>query len=146
MMEKKNVAFWVSFLLLLGLFLIFTTHGRAQGEKKLDHAAAAMGRASFKIYCGSCHGKEAKGDGPLSSSLRTPPANLTVLSKENEGTFPYETVYRTIDGRNKVKGHGSADMPVWGDAFKTTDTEEQVKQRITELTNFIWSIQEENEE
>ncbi len=145
-MEKKIVTFCVSFLLLLGPFLIFTTQSRAQGEKKLDHAEAAMGRASFKIYCGSCHGKEAKGDGPLASSLRTPPADLTVLTKANDGKFPYEMVYRTIDGRNKVKGHGSADMPAWGDAFKTTDTEEQIKRRITELTNFIWSVQEKSEE
>jgi len=111
-----------------------------QGEQP-NPAAAAAGAQSFKIYCGSCHGLGAKGDGALAEHLKVPPADLTVISQKNDGQFPFDEVRKKIDGRENVPGHGSQDMPVWGDAFKTTDTEEQAQQRINEITQFLWSIQ-----
>src|SRR5438128_11787607 len=71
-----------------------------------------------KTYCASCHGKSAKGDGPLAESLRYRPADLTLIAKRNGGKFDPEKVYRIVDGREPVKDHGGTDMPVWGDAFK----------------------------
>ena len=111
-----------------------------QGEQQ-DPSAAAAGAQSFKTYCGSCHGMGAKGDGPLAEHLKVPPADLTAISQRNDGQFPFDEVRKKIDGRENVSGHGSQDMPVWGDAFKTTDTEEQAQQRINEITQFLWSIQ-----
>lgn len=111
-----------------------------QGERP-NPSAAANGSQSFRTYCASCHGQEGKGDGPLAEHLKVPPADLTVISQANDGTFPFEEVRSKIDGRETVRGHGPADMPVWGDAFQTTDTEEQAQQRIEELTHFLWSIQ-----
>jgi hypothetical protein len=32
--------------------------------------------------------------------------------------FPFENVFRVIDGRAAVEGHGSADMPIWGRTFR----------------------------
>ena len=32
-------------------------------------------------------------------------------------SLPIDLVFRTIDGRQPVRGHGGPDMPVWGDAF-----------------------------
>ena len=43
---------------------------------------------------------DAKGNGPVSKELKTRPADLTVLAKNNNGVFPYDTVYQMIDGRN----------------------------------------------
>src|SRR5947209_6201754 len=80
--------------------------------------SGTSGDALFKTYCGSCHGKSAKGDGPLADALRFRPADLTLIAKRNGGKFDADKVYRTIDGRDLVKGHGGTDMPVWGDAFK----------------------------
>ncbi len=111
-----------------------------QGQQQ-NPAAAAAGAQSFKTYCGSCHGMGAKGDGPLAEHLKMPPADLTAISQRNDGQFPFDDVQKKIDGREGVRGHGSQDMPVWGDAFKTTDTEEQAQQRINEITQFLWSIQ-----
>jgi hypothetical protein len=45
------------------------------------------------------------------------PANLTENLKRNKGTFPRDLVFRVIDGRERVPGHGGPDMPAWGDAF-----------------------------
>jgi mono/diheme cytochrome c family protein len=100
--------------------------------------------ALFKTYCGSCHGKSAKGDGPLADSLRFRPADLTLIAKRNGGRFDSDKVYRTIDGRDAIKGHGGTDMPVWGDAFKRSDegySEKAVKARIQAIVDYLKSIQ-----
>jgi len=104
----------------------------------------ASGEAVFKTYCASCHGTAAKGDGPLAESLRYAPANLTLVAKHNKGKFDSEKVRRIVDGREPVKGHGGTDMPVWGDAFKSTvdgHTERAVKARIEAVVDYLKSIQ-----
>jgi mono/diheme cytochrome c family protein len=98
----------------------------------------------FKTYCASCHGKSAKGDGPLADSLRFRPADLTLIARRNGGKFDADKVYRIIDGREPVKGHGGTDMPVWGDAFKRSVegySEKAVKERIQALVDYLKSIQ-----
>jgi mono/diheme cytochrome c family protein len=98
----------------------------------------------FKTYCASCHGKSAKGDGPLADSLRFRPADLTLIARRNGGKFDADNVYRVIDGREPVKGHGGTDMPVWGDAFKRSVegySEKAVKERIQALVDYLKTIQ-----
>ncbi len=102
------------------------------------------GPALYKSYCSSCHGLAGKGDGPLAEHLRYRPADLTLIAKRNRGTFDTDRVYRTIDGRDPVKGHGGTDMPVWGDAFKRSGDgydEETVKRRIQSLVDFLSTLQ-----
>lgn len=114
-----------------------------RADKDPDMGTIA-GSYTFRTYCATCHGKEGKGDGPLADSLRFRPPDLTLLAKRNGGTYPAETVYRTIDGRKLVKGHGGPDMPVWGDAFKNAESgfsDEKVKEKIDGLVEFLRSIQ-----
>jgi mono/diheme cytochrome c family protein len=102
------------------------------------------GGSLFTTYCASCHGKEAKGDGPLAENLRIRPADLTLIAKRNKGEFDAAKVYRIIDGREPVKGHGGSDMPVWGDAFKNSGAgfdEKSVKARIDAIVDHLKSIQ-----
>jgi len=116
----------------------------ATAPTALAEEAQAGGGAIFKTYCSSCHGAEAKGDGPLSQQLRTVPPDLTKLAARNKGQFDADKTRRIIDGRNPVKGHGGPDMPVWGDAFKQSAegySEEKVKARIDALVAFLESIQ-----
>jgi hypothetical protein len=42
------------------------------------------------------------------------PADLTYMSKHHNGQFPFWQAYRTIDGREVVRVHGTRDMPIWG--------------------------------
>ncbi len=93
----------------------------AQNEVEDDYGATRVGESLYAAYCTSCHGATAEGDGPLAQSLRVEPANLTVLKRENDGAFPFDRVVQRIDGTEKVKGHGSSDMPIWGKAFKKVD-------------------------
>jgi len=99
----------------------------------------------FRTYCAVCHGTSGKGDGPLAASLRKPPADLTLFTKNNEGTFPRELVAKIIDGREPVPGHGGGDMPVWGDAFSRSleDSDpESVKQKIRSVVDHLESLQQ----
>jgi len=104
------------------------------------------GSAVYRTYCASCHGADAKGDGPLAEHLRFRPPDLTLIAKRNGGTYSAEKVYRIIDGRNPVKGHGGPEMPVWGDAFKNVTEgykEDDVKVKIEALVDHLKSIQVE---
>jgi hypothetical protein len=66
------------------------------------------------------------------------------LAKRNGGQYPADIVFRTIDGRQPVRGHGGPDMPVWGDAFlksRHAGDEAAVKQVIYALVRYLESIQ-----
>ena len=111
-------------------------------DEKLDLRMADEGGRLFRTYCGSCHGKTAVGDGPLAKDLKVAPANLTQLSEKNGGTYPFAMVMETIDHGRKVRGHGTEDMPAWGDAFKmTSQSDEQSKRMMRELAHYLWSLQ-----
>jgi hypothetical protein len=51
----------------------------------------------------------------LRISPKTP--DLTVLTRNNGGLFPVNRVIEIIDGRTQVKGHGTREMPIWGDVY-----------------------------
>ena len=77
--------------------------------------------------------------------MKKKPANLTEIAKRNGGQFPSEMVFRTIDGRQPIRGHGGPDMPVWGDAFKRAGSgysEAAVKERIDALVDHLAALQE----
>jgi mono/diheme cytochrome c family protein len=78
---------------------------------------AAEGQAIFERYCATCHGVDAKGDGPMSSVMIIEPTDLTVLAAENGGVFPSAWVIGRIDGRDPLVSHGSP-MPIFGQFFE----------------------------
>jgi mono/diheme cytochrome c family protein len=107
-------------------------------------AQAKMGAATFREYCRSCHGPEARGDGPVGKYLEPKPADLTRISERNRGAFPFDEVYAAIAGGKAIKGHGDSEMPIWGNAFREVrggQSPEQVKERITRLVHYLKSIQ-----
>ena len=102
------------------------------------------GAGQFRVYCAVCHGEGATGNGPLAESMRVKPADLTMIARNNKGTFPANDVFRMIDGRNPVKGHGGPDMPVWGDAFARSGQDaspDAVRGRIEALVRYIEKLQ-----
>jgi hypothetical protein len=83
-----------------------------------------------------------KGNGPVSKELKTPPADLTVLAKNNNGVFPYDMVYQVIDGRNStIKSHGTREMPIWGYRFGPPQAF-RFKNRILAVIEYLKRIQE----
>ena len=146
--EKRPVAARMRFagvltaILAAGLTLApgLSTAAFAQEQYKQANTGAEV----FRTYCASCHGASGRGDGPLAASMKRKPANLTEIALRNGGEFPSELVFKTIDGRQPVRGHGGPDMPEWGEVLSKArdagDTE-RVKAVIQSLVDFLGSIQ-----
>ncbi len=117
------------------------------------------GRAEFQSSCGTCHGKDGKGNGPVSAELKVLPPDLTVLARKNNGVFPLNSVYEIIDGRKTVIAHGTRDMPIWGSRYTPEanwvliprpfenilghyDPETVVRMRILAVIDYLNRIQE----
>ncbi|MGE3275355.1 MAG: cytochrome c [Vicinamibacterales bacterium] len=131
-------------LLMLGLVGALAVPATTLAAGRQEAARGFDGGEEFRTYCAVCHGSGGRGDGPLAASMTVKPADLTAIAAANGGTFPAEDVFRTIDGRDPVKGHGGKDMPVWGDAFSRSardSSPEDVKARIDALVRYIERLQ-----
>jgi mono/diheme cytochrome c family protein len=107
-----------------------------------DKEASAKGRLTYERYCVSCHGKTARGDGPLAKDLRVPVPDLTLVAKRAGGTYPSDRVFGIISRGSLVRGHGTDDMPAWGSAFNRTEgTEAAVDEAIRNLVTYLGSVQ-----
>lgn len=109
---------------------------RAQGSRPYS------GPADYQVYCSSCHGAAARGDGAIAATLKKRPSDLTQLTKKNDGVFPSELVFKFVDGRNG--GHQSDDMPKWGDVFaKASESADaqQTADRINTLVKYLETLQ-----
>jgi mono/diheme cytochrome c family protein len=118
-----------------------------------------IGKIEYQWSCVACHGIDGKGTGPLAAELKTKPADLTVIAKKNNGVFPINRIYETIDGRQEIKSHGARDMPVWGFRYNplpiqgfsrvasyyvdpVIDREGAIRARILALVDYLYRIQE----
>jgi len=114
--------------------------------------AVASGRITFRRYCASCHGPEGLGDGNVAQYLAVPPSDVTQMRMKYDGEFPIDRVSAIIDGTEAVRGHGTSEMPVWGEVFESSLAEPQMpheegEQRaamiVRQLVFYIRSIQSE---
>lgn len=134
---------------LIGMFVILL-NSLVQAESTIEQLE---GEREYMNNCAVCHGIVGKGNGPFAEQLTKLPADLTLLSKKNGGSFPETAIYQLIDGRNvsisdegrKVEPfHGPQDMPIWGDVFRFIEGDEgAVDDRISNLLEYLESIQGE---
>lgn len=139
--DVMRSARWAAACLALFLVLIMSGEPRAQDE----HA----GLTEYELACMSCHGVEGRGDGPRAKTLKTPPADLTQISKLNSGQFPVDKIRKMVDGRADVMAHGPRDMPVWGERYRSAaaaegleNAEQTARNQIDALVSFLEAIQE----
>ena len=145
----KPAAAVLAAITLVGALLAPMAAGRADAQTATavpvdEMRQSVAGREVFRLYCAACHGVAGRGDGPLASNMRRKPADLTEIAKRNGNQFPSDMVFRTIDGRQPVRGHGGPDMPVWGDAFARSGgnaTPTSVQETIESLVSYIQSFQ-----
>ena len=133
-------------LALMGGCVLWGMRAPAGAQPSPEEEIAAGGKPAFEQNCATCHGADAKGGGVASNLLTVKPSDLTMISKKNDGTFPFWRVYNVIDGREDVKGHGSREMPIWGTEFRAQAgpsplAQSQVRGRILELVYYLQSIQ-----
>jgi mono/diheme cytochrome c family protein len=112
-----------------------------RGDRRL--ISSIQGPALFKAYCASCHGVDAKGNGPLAPALKAFPPDLTRISVRYDGMFPLTRIERIIAGDEQLlRGHGSSDMPVWGPIFSQVEQDRDLgRVRIDNLTKYLRDIQ-----
>jgi mono/diheme cytochrome c family protein len=92
-----------------------------------DQSAADAGKQIFETNCTSCHGADAKGDGPAAASLSPKPADLADL----ESGFSDSYMFWRISEGGAMPPFNSQ-MPTW----KSTLSEDQIWQVITYLRTF----------
>ncbi|MFV1982666.1 MAG: cytochrome c, partial [Thiohalomonadales bacterium] len=86
-----------------------------------DKNSISRGQSTYKVNCMSCHGEDAKGDGPAGKNLKPKPANLVLMSgNHSDGDFAWKI----------TTGKGA--MPPW----KKVLSEKQ----IWDLVNYIQSL------
>ncbi len=128
---------------LLGAFacwLSFAPSSLAQPKEPL--ISSIQGPALYKAYCASCHGTDAKGNGPMAKALKNAPADLTRISLRNGGTFPLMRVSQIISGEASLSSHGNHDMPVWGPIFSHVDADQDLgRVRIDNLARYLRELQ-----
>jgi mono/diheme cytochrome c family protein len=109
----------------------------------ISNVPSNSGKEMFISYCAVCHGKDAKGDGPAASAMKTPPTDLTLLAQRNGGKYAASHVSAVLKGQAIKASHGDQDMPVWGPLFSTISqgNEAQVQQRISNLVSYVGSLQ-----
>ncbi len=143
-MQKS--AYWT----VLIAILVFAVVAFAQDQPKtqikhvpIKATSAASGEEMYKNYCASCHGGDAKGNGPAASALKAPPTDLTRLAKNNGGKYPAMKVASILHGEEALPAHGSKEMPIWGNLFWTMSGGHQaeVQQRIANLNKYVESLQ-----
>ena len=118
----------------------------------LAQGASAGGQMYYTRYCATCHGKDGKGNGPLSMQLKKPAPDLTLLAKQHDGKFPYIEVLGILDGEIPFPAHGSSEMPAWGETFQADigtgggggdpDAQAMVRGRLMLITDYLKSIQQ----
>lgn len=126
------------------LLLGAATPGLAQD--KPDPTVTNEGKADFEWQCAPCHGVDGTGNGPMAKQLIKPPSNLTLIAKNNDGTFPFWRVYRIIAGKTDVPGHETFQMPEFWKRFAGAEygfgfLPPHV--RVLMLTHYLETIQEE---
>ena len=124
--------------LCLGMGLLCAASGAWGGE-------AERSDALYLRYCGSCHGLDAQGNGPVAKHLTIKPPDLTRLRKSNKGVFPLQRVMSATDGTRAVRSHGESKMPVWGEVFekfeRTEKSHGQTEIKVKLIAEYLATIQ-----
>jgi mono/diheme cytochrome c family protein len=148
-MPSKGTVTAFGILALLGMAVLLNEPATSQENPKNEFQEEQRliesldGRLLFRAYCAACHGADGKGGGPAASSLKTPPPDLTLISRRNGGKFPAAKVQKIISGEDSAPAHGSRQMPVWGPIFGQIAWDQDLGNvRIYNLSKYIESLQQ----
>jgi mono/diheme cytochrome c family protein len=131
---------------LVAIVTLAVSAGAAGAQPKIQKGPikptpASDAKKMFDTYCAVCHGKEGKGNGPAAASLTKVPADLTKIAARNGGTFPEVKIRRYIEGLDEVPAHGTRDMPMWGDLFKSLNRDTAAI-RVEALAQYVKTMQQ----
>jgi mono/diheme cytochrome c family protein len=116
-----------------------TNQQKKANNTPITQGIPSLGKLAYKDYCSACHGATGKGDGPVADELKTPPPDLTMMAKNNNGEFPTKHFLAVLHFGVAGHAHGTSDMPVWGPLFHGPGKD---LIRIRNLEAYVESIQE----
>ena len=131
---------------IVSLVLLLSLQPALAGAQETEVINA--GELEYRTACAICHGIDARGNGTMSKHLIVKPPNLRRLRMGAGGNFPFWEIYRKIDGQSEIPGHGTRDMPIWGDRFRAQaggdgkSAQTQAAGRILSLVFYLQYIQE----
>ena len=71
-----------------------------------------LGKSEYHSSCATCHGDDGKGSGPVSTELKVPPADLTVLTKKNNEVSLRDHRWTQNNCRSRHPRHADLGQPV----------------------------------
>ncbi|MEX5727255.1 mono/diheme cytochrome c family protein [Rhodovulum iodosum] len=112
-------------------------------------AEPVSGVTLFRQNCATCHGLDARGNGPMAGVLSVAVPDLTGLAAAAGGAFPMAEVVAVIDGRRAFPAHGGP-MPIFGFTLSgemvvltpPAGGEIATSQEIAALAQWLESVQE----
>ena len=109
----------------------------------VTQTSPTSGKQMFSSYCAPCHGVDGRGNGSYAPVLKTPPTDLTVLTRNNHGKYPDSHIAAVLQNGVEVPSHGTPDMPVWGPILgkmSQGNTQDRLL-RISNLSRYVESLQ-----
>lgn len=108
-----------------------------------------LGKREYDNNCAVCHGSDGKGSGAFTDFLKRTPPELNMMARKNGGVFPVSRAFEIIEGAGP--GHGTREMPIWGQQYKITageyyvdvpyNSEAFVRTRILALVEYLSRLQ-----
>jgi len=127
----------------LAVGISYADQSTAKVTIPVNKTAVTNGKQMYSNYCAPCHGVDGRGQGPVASALKTPPVDLSVLRRNNNGKFPDAHIVTVLENGSEISSHGSAEMPVWGPILgkmNQANTQDRLL-RISNLSRYLESIQ-----
>jgi len=131
----------------ISLTLLLAATASAQAPKVLKETNAHTsnswtGDQLYKEFCAVCHGIDGKGSGPAASALKVTPTDLTQFSRRNGNRYNDLKMRGIINNTDAVGAHGTTEMPIWGDIFKSISANATFGQmRVDALVKYLQSMQ-----
>jgi mono/diheme cytochrome c family protein len=146
------------FLAFLPVFLCASCNAPAAGERIVEESGDAVyqeasdvlytesGEVLYQRYCASCHGENARGNGPVAPFIAVKVPDLTRIAERRSGHFPPEEIFQIIDGQSARAAHGPRHMPVWGYEFFGPQIDDrlahqQATERVERLVSYLGTLQ-----
>lgn len=126
--------------------LVVATLAACADEMCVNFSDRFSGANLFQLHCASCHGEDARGNGPVAEFINVKVPDLTQIRAAHGGNFPDDEVFRIIDGQAEMPAHGARHMPVWGYEFfgRQGDDERahgEATEKVKALVNYLRKLQ-----
>jgi mono/diheme cytochrome c family protein len=144
-MTRKNFRFLkLASVVVVGGALIWVSAQSVGAQEMGAGGRMISGKGQYQTHCAQCHGMEGKGDGPVAAALKTQPADLTMLAKNNGGVYPEEKVVDSIKANSPIQAHAALAVQMRQSSESGTGatfTGQQIQKKIKLVADYIKTLQ-----